>query len=156
MENGKKNVIPEETSEYFKQLESGGFFWTDQKNIVHKFKPCSIQLKRLKSKNSKKTLFKITRVNIPTDYLPSFLNNFDILDSQGPTEKPRKNVINRPSIVNNISTEQVFGYQDNDWVTSTAEDEFENISMIVENPSSGETSQSWCGISSNYENSYIS
>ena len=44
------------------------------------------------------------------------------------------------------STENVLGYQNNDWLSQ--DDSFENISMIVENPSSGETSQSWCGMSS--------
>ena len=111
LENGKKNAESEDTSEYFKQLESGGFFWTDQKNNVHKFKPCSIQIKRLNRKNSKKTLFKVLQVDTPTDYLPSFLNDFEILDSQGPAEKPKKNVILRPKLVNNILTEQVLGKQ---------------------------------------------
>ena len=44
------------------------------------------------------------------------------------------------------STENVLGYQNNDWLSQ--DDSFENISMIVENPCSGETSQSWCGMSS--------
>ena len=111
LENGKKKDESEDTSEYFKQLESGGFFWTDQKNNVHKFKPCSIQLKRLNRKNSKKTLFKVIQVDTPTDYLPSFLNDFEILDAQGPAEKPKKNVIQRPKLINNILTEQVLGKQ---------------------------------------------
>ena len=50
----------------------------------------------------------------------------------------------------NISTENVLGYQNNDWLSQ--DDSFENISMIVENPSSGETSQSWCGMSSTLDN----
>lgn len=49
----------------------------------------------------------------------------------------------------------VLGYQDNNWVTSSSEDEFENISMIVENSCSGEISQSWCGKSSNSDDSYV-
>ena len=50
----------------------------------------------------------------------------------------------------NVSTENVLGYQNNDWLSQ--DDSFENISMIVENPSSGETSQSWCGMSSTLDN----
>ena len=69
-------------------------------------------------------------MNIPTAYLPLFLNNFDLLDCQGPAEKPRENVIFRPKLVNNISTEQILGYQGNDWVTST-DDDFENISTKI-------------------------
>ena len=50
----------------------------------------------------------------------------------------------------NISTtENVLGYQNNDWLSQ--DDSFENISMIVENTSSGETCQSWCGMSSTLE-----
>ena len=41
----------------------------------------------------------------------------EILDSQGNAEKHFKNVIQKPKLLNNISTEDVF----------------ENISMIVEN-----------------------
>merc|ERR1719219_1135999 len=78
LESDKKNEISQDTNEYFKQLESGGFFWTDQNNKSHKFKPCTIQLKRLKRKNLQKTVFKITQVKIPTGYLPSFLNDFDL------------------------------------------------------------------------------
>ena len=55
------------------------------------------------------------------------------------------------SIKKNVSsTENVLGYQNNDWLSQ--DDSFENISMIVENPSSGETSQSWCGMSSTLDN----
>ena len=51
------------------------------------------------------------------------------------------------------STENVLGYQNNDWLSQ--DDSFENISMIVENPSSGETSQSWCGMSSTIDDNNI-
>ena len=87
------------------------FFGLTKKKNVHKFKPCSIQIKRLNRKNSKKTLFKVIQVDNPTDYLPSFLNDFEILDSQGPAEKPKKDVILRPKLLNNIFNEQVLGKQ---------------------------------------------
>ena len=86
-------------------------------------------------------------MNVPTFYLPLFLNNFDLLDCQGPAEKCKETKICKTNLVKNISNEdQVLGYQNNQWVTSR-DDSFESISMIVENPSSGETSQSWCEMS---------
>ena len=38
-------------------------------------------------------MFKITPVKIPTGYLPSLLNDFDLLDTQGPVEKTRNYAI---------------------------------------------------------------
>ena len=69
-------------------LASQDFYWTDYAKKVHKFKPCSVRMKRLKVRNNpKKKVFTITPTNVPTFYLPLFLNNFDLLDCQGPAEK---------------------------------------------------------------------
>jgi len=139
-----------DTSDYYSMLESQDFHWTDYTKKVHKFKPCSVRMKRLKVRNNpKKKVFTITPTNVPTFYLPLFLNNFDLLDCQGPAEKCRATKI-YGSKKKNVSTENVLGYQNNDWLSQ--DDSFENISMIVENPSSGETSQSWCGMSSTLDN----
>jgi len=139
-----------DTSDYYSMLASQDFHWTDYTKKVHKFKPCSVRMKRLKVRNNlKKKVFTITPTNVPTFYLPLFLNNFDLLDCQGPAEKciATKSYGSKKK---NVSTENVLGYQNNDWLSQ--DDSFENISMIVENPSSGETSQSWCGMSSTLDN----
>ena len=71
-------------------LASQDFHWTDYAKKVHKFKPCSVRMKRLKVRdNPKKKVFTITPTNVPTFYLPLFLNNFDLLDCQGPAEQCR-------------------------------------------------------------------
>ena len=71
-------------------LASQDFHWTDYAKKVHKFKPCSVRMKRLKVRNNpKKKVFTITPTNVPTFYLPLFLNNFDLLDCQGPAEQCR-------------------------------------------------------------------
>lgn len=77
-----------DTSDYYTMLASQDFHWTDYTKKVHKFKPCSVRMKRLKVRNNlKKKVFTITPTNVPTFYLPLFLNNFDLLDCQGPAEK---------------------------------------------------------------------
>ena len=71
-------------------LASQDFHWTDYAKKVHKFKPCSVRMKRLKVRNNpKKNVFTITPTNVQTFYLPLFLNNFDLLDCQGPAEQCR-------------------------------------------------------------------
>ena len=76
-------------------LASQDFHWTDYAKKVHKFKPCSVRMKRLKVRNKpKKNVFTITPTNVPTFYLPLFLNNFDLLDCQGPAEQCRASKAN--------------------------------------------------------------
>lgn len=153
----RPNQQPEkiyDTNDYYLMLASQDFHWTDYAKKVHKFKPCSVRMKRLKVRNNpKKKVFTITPTNVPTFYLPLFLNNFDLLDCQGPAEQCRATKANGSKKKNISSTENVLGYQNNDWLSQ--DDSFENISMIVENPSSGETSQSWCGMSSTIDDNNI-
>lgn len=136
-----------DSNEYFKMLESRDFLWTDPMKKVHKFTPSSVQMKRLKIKNPKKTIT-ITPTNVPTFYLPLFLNNFDVLDSQGPAEKCRETRAFKPRLKKKVSRENVLGYHNKEWVYISQDNDFESVSMTVENPNSGETCQSWCGMSS--------
>ena len=89
----RSNQQPEkiyDTNDYYLMLASQDFHWTDYAKKVHKFKPCSVRMKRLKVRNNpKKKVFTITPTNVPTFYLPLFLNNFDLLDCQGPAEQCR-------------------------------------------------------------------
>ena len=109
-------------------------------------KNCKVQLKRLKVAKGKKA-FKVIPVDIPRTYLPFKMDIIDLFDSPIPVEKAKSSRVYKPKLIMpNISKTNYHGWYQGQWLASTRQ-QYENISMIVEDPNSGDTNRSWCGVS---------
>ena len=109
---------------------------------------CYVRITPLKTKANS---IEIIKVNLPQDFLPLGLKNFDLLDAQPCVDFPEstKQKIVRPKLANDsIQKEKVYGFYNGCWAIETSEMEaVENVSMIVED-SDGKVNQSWCQMAS--------